>query len=60
VKTRSAQKPIIRGVDTPPTSIQYEGIDHRGEDALMTEEFLDGANVVSILEKVAAKLWRRV
>jgi len=26
----------------------------------MTEEFLDGANVVSILEKVAAKLWRRV
>jgi hypothetical protein len=60
VKTPSAQKPIIRGVDTPPTSIHYEGIDHRGADALMTEEFLDGANVVSILEKAVAKLWRRV
>ena len=55
MKTCSAQKPISRAADTPPTSIQYVGVDHRGADALVAEELLDGANVVSILEKVGGK-----
>jgi len=55
MNTCSAQRPISRAADAPPTSIQYVGVDHRGADALVTEEFLDGANVVSILEKVGGK-----
>ena len=55
MSTCSAQKPISRAADSPPTSIQYVGVDHRGADAFVAEEFQDGTNVVSILEKVGGK-----
>jgi hypothetical protein len=55
MKTCSAQKPISGAADTPPTSIQYVSADHRGADTFVAEEFLDGASVVSILEKVGGK-----
>ena len=55
MNTWSAQKPISRAADASPTSIQYVGVDHRGADAFVAEEFLDGTNVVSILEKVSGK-----
>ena len=51
----SAQKPISRAADASPTSIRYVGVDHRGADDSVAEEFLDGTNVVSILEKVSGK-----
>jgi len=51
-RTCSAQKPISRAADAPPTSIQYVGVDHREADALVAEEFLNGTHVASILEKV--------
>ena len=55
MSTCSAQKPINRAADASPTSIQYVGVDHRGADAFVAEEFLDGTNVVSILKKVSGK-----
>ena len=49
---RCEPKPVRRALDAPPAPVQHMRIDHRGADIGMPEQFLDGADVVSILKKV--------
>jgi hypothetical protein len=41
--------------DTATTAIEYMGINHCGFDIFVTEEFLDGADVVAVLQKMGGE-----
>jgi hypothetical protein len=41
------------GLRTSAASVQHVGVDHRGAHVFVTQEFLDGANVVARLEEVS-------
>jgi hypothetical protein len=46
----------IKGADhSSSAAIENVGIDHGGFDIFVTEEFLDGADVVAVLEEVGCK-----
>jgi len=46
---------VGRAPDTCAATIEYVGIDHGGPDILVPEEFLNGADIVSRLQKVRGK-----
>jgi len=47
--------PIQRGFDRQPAALEDVGVDHGGLDVLVSEEFLHGADVVSVLQKVGGE-----
>jgi hypothetical protein len=46
---------VERAADPERAGLQDVGIDHRGADVLVAEEFLDGADIVSGLEEVGGE-----
>ncbi len=42
-----SQRQICRAADPSATSVQYVRVDHRGPDVLVTQELLDGPDVVA-------------
>ena len=48
-------KTIYRAADTDRPSIQNMGIDHRGSDVFVSQEFLDRSNVVTVFQEVRRK-----
>ncbi|MDB6175574.1 MAG: hypothetical protein JWL59_4885 [Chthoniobacteraceae bacterium] len=56
--------PPSRGVggtsDAHAGSVQVVGVNHCGEEIVMAERFLHGADVAAVSSKSVAKQWRRV
>jgi hypothetical protein len=46
---------IKRAANTKPALVEDMGVNHGGFDIFMTEQFLDGADVVAVLEQVGGK-----
>ncbi len=46
---------IKRTLDSSTATIQYVRVDHRGLDVLVTQKFLDGSNVVTVLQQMRRK-----
>ncbi len=46
---------IQRAAHRPAAAVEDVGVDHRGADVFVTQEFLDGADIVAILQKVSGK-----
>ena len=43
------------GFDGGGTALEDVGVDHGGFDVFVSEKFLDGANIVAVLEEVGSK-----
>ena len=43
---------VERAADAETGFVEDVGVDHRGRDVLVPEQFLDGANIVAGLEQV--------
>jgi hypothetical protein len=57
---RNGSDEIIRsfiqgGVDRPGAALEHVGVDHGSFYILVTEQFLHGANVITVLEKLGGK-----
>ena len=48
-------KPVHRTANTRRSTIEDMGIDHRGLDVAMTQEFLYRSNIVAAFEQVSGK-----
>jgi len=46
---------IQRTLDREPPTLKHVGVDHGGLHILVTEQFLDGPNVIAILQKVGGE-----
>ena len=46
---------VKRGFDGEAAALEDVGVDHGGFDILVAEQFLDGADVVAILQKVGGE-----
>ena len=46
---------VERAVDPSTATIQYVRVDHRGLDVLVPQEFLDGSDVVAVLQQMGCK-----
>ena len=49
---RSFPQTVKGTLDPSPATIQYVRVDHRGLDVLVTRKFLDGSNVVTVLQQM--------
>lgn len=43
------------GFDGKSAALKDVGVDHGGFDVLMTEQFLDGANIIAILQEMSCE-----
>ena len=55
VSDRRASQGIEGAADGAAALVQDVGVDHRGLDALVTEQLLDGADVVAVLEQMGGE-----
>lgn len=46
---------IQRTAHASPTFIEDVSVDHRGPDIFVTQQLLDGTNVISVFQKVSCK-----
>ncbi len=54
-RRRDLAENVHRASDTTSTAVENMGVDHRGADVSVTEQFLDRPNIVSFLEEVSGK-----
>ena len=55
VQIISLTRDIKQANDTTTAAIENMGVDHRGFDIFVAEEFLDGADVVAALQEVGGE-----
>ena len=51
----SRPQPVHRAPDSQPATVQDMGVDHGGADIPVPQEFLDGPDVISVLQQVGGK-----
>ena len=49
------RSPIEGTADTPGASVEDVGVDHRGADIFVAQQFLDCADVVAVIEEMGGE-----